>query len=370
MILNETTIQHLLHTQTPGIKLSLYQPTHPASSGQTVKEDVIRFKNIIQAVRSDALYDEVAFGDTMRSLEALMDDVDFWKYRTVGLAIFADKDGLETVSLSYDVTEAYYLEEQYQVSPLVLMHSLGTEYYILDINHTRPRLLKGSPLSCRELTVAGMPASFDETFENVEYNTELQHQSGGVGTFHGHDDQAALRDNTQRYYRMIAAAVDAYVAHHSEPLLLVGVENRVGSMRHFLSYPHVLAEYVEGNGKAMNEQALHDVATPVIEQYSAMRRQELIKAYEKSSPARIAIGAEEIGAVAAEQRVATLLVPSYRRTADTIRGGYDASIVVQLPAHQPVYESLVREVLAQGGEVVAIAVDAFDDEMVRAMCRF
>jgi len=370
MILNEATIQHLLHAQNPGIKLSLYQPTHPASSGKTVKEDIIRFKNILQAARSDALYDEAMFADTMRSLEALIDDIDFWKYRTVGLALFADQDGFETVSLSHDVTEAYYLEVQYQVSPLVLMKSLGAQYYILDINHTRPRLLHGSPLSCRELTVADMPASFDKTFENVEYNTELQHQSGGVGTFHGHDDQAALRDNTMRYYRMIASATDAYLSGHNEQLLLVGVENRVGSMRHFLTYSHVLGEYVVGNGKAMNEQALHDVTMQVIEQYSAKHRQAQIRAYEEASPDQVALGLDAVQAALVQQRVATLLVPSYRRTADTIRGGYDASIVIQLPRHKPVYESLVREVLAQGGEVVAIAVDAFDDEKVRAMYRF
>ena len=106
MNVNDTTINDLLQTNEPGPKLSIYQPTHPASNGQTIQEDTTRFKNALQAIRAHESYDEALLGETMHSLDELLKDVEFWKYQTVGLAVFADQHGYQTVTKTVDVTEA------------------------------------------------------------------------------------------------------------------------------------------------------------------------------------------------------------------------------------------------------------------------
>src|SRR5690606_761779 len=125
----------------------------------------------------------------------LANDTEFWSHQTLGLAVFADEDGYQGAHLDYDVTEAHYVGEQYRVSPLVLAKGLGSNYYILDINHNRPRLIEGSPAGCKELEIEDMPGSFESMTDNIEYRKELQHQSGGVGAFHGHTDDAALEED-------------------------------------------------------------------------------------------------------------------------------------------------------------------------------
>lgn len=370
MNVDDTTITDLLQTNEAGQKLSIYQSTHPVSNGQTVQEDSTRFKNALQAIRANELYEDDLLGETMSSLDDLLNDVEFWKHRTVGLAVFADQHGYQTVSLSVDVTEAHYISEHYQVSPLVLEYSLGSHYYILDINHTRPRLLEGNSLVCTELMIKDMPESFEAMTENVEYTKDLQHQSGGTSAYHGHDDDAAVRDDTARYYRTIVKAVEAFLVDHTEPLLLVGVQNRVGTLRHMLSYPHALESYIEGSGEAMNEQALHDVSIPLINEHNNRLRSELIEAFREATPTTAISGVEKITTAAAEGRVATLLLPAFRQTTDTVRDGFDPAIVLQLDPEDTTSESLARSVLAQGGEVVAIDQDSFDDEEPRALCRF
>lgn len=368
--MNETTITNLLQADTTGLKISIYLPTHPASSEQTVREDAIRFKNALQAVQSSDRYD-AALKNTMNSLSKLVDDMDFWKHQTMGLAVFADEHGYHTAQLHYDVTEANFIEEQYQVSPLVLAQSMGSNYYVLDINHTRPRLLAGTPSGCAELLLDDMPGSFEEITDNIEYTNQLQHQSGGVGGFHGHTDDGAIQDDTNSYYRKVAKAVDGYLVGHSEPLLLMGVENRVGSMRNFLSYARVLDAYIEGSGEAMNEREVYDHSIPIIEQCNTKRRSDLVDKLKATNPAIVAMGFDEIRAALAENRIATLLAPCFRRTADTVREGYDEIIVLQLNDDDVIdTESLVRATLAQGGEVVAVAIDSFEDEQPRALCRF
>ncbi|NCS82860.1 hypothetical protein GW746_00375, partial [Candidatus Saccharibacteria bacterium] len=98
MIINETIFKQLLQTNNADQKLSIYLPTHSASSSQTVNEDIIRFKNSLKAIRLDEDYDELELSETMEALEALIDDVEFWKHRTLGLAVFADAHGYEAVS--------------------------------------------------------------------------------------------------------------------------------------------------------------------------------------------------------------------------------------------------------------------------------
>jgi len=367
--MHDTTLNSLLEDNTAGLKLSLYQPTHPASSGSTVKEDTIRFKNALQDIRAHKLYDN-ALDHTMETLHELVDDVEFWKYQSRGLAVFADTQGYHTVRMHYDVAEAFFIGDEFQLSPLVLEDSLGSHYYVLDINHTRPRLLMGSPSNCTELVIDDMPDSFESMTENVEFSKELQHQSGGVGAFHGHSDENALLDNTKTYYRHIARAVDAFLEGHKEQLLLIGVENGVGSMRKVLTYPYILEKYIEGNGEAMNEQQLHEASTEIIETFNTQRRREAIHTFEETPPALTAVGYEAVQAALTESRVASLLLPSFRRTTDTVREGFDTAIVLELNDNDDATESLVRGTLQQGGEVIALATDSFADEQPRAQCRF
>ena len=370
--MHDSMLTNLLDTDTSGLKLSIYQPTHPASSGRAIQEDTIRFKNALKVIRAHDLYDNEMLADTMNLLDELLDNTEFWKHRTVGLAIFADEHGYETESLAYDVTEAQYVGSQYCAHPLVFEQSLGSNYYILDINHKRPRLIEGTTMACSELVIDDMPDSFDSMTENVEYDKELQHQSGGVGTFHGHSDEAAVQDNVMHYYRKIAQTVSAYLAGYGEPLVLMGVENRVGEVRQLLSYPHVLHEYIEGNGEAMNDQALHDVSMPVIEKYNKKQRSDALVLFHTTPPVRTLIGAKDIEAASVEGRLDTVFVPCFRETADTVRGGYNKSIVMQLNSsmRDETVESLIRSVLSTGGTVQAVEIDAFEDERPRALCRF
>ena len=367
---NIPIITSLLEDETPGIKLSLYQPTHPASSSKTLKEDVIRFKNALRSVESSDLYDVASLGDTMKSLHALVDDIDFWKHRTHSLAVFANKDGYQTLSLPYDMTAAGYVDEQYRVSPAISMQSLKLDYYVFDINHTRPRLLHCSSQSCEELVIEGMPESFESMTDDVEYTKELQHQSGGVGAFHGHTDESALRADTMKYYGKAAAAVDSYLKGSAKPLILMGVEDRVASIRHSLSYPYTLAEYSEGSGEGMNEQEIHDMSMPILERYSAGMRRDIVGIFQDTPPTRALVGFEAIEAATLEGRVAQLLLPCFRETTDTVREGYDTLIVLQLGDDNIETESLVRSVLAQGGEIKAVSTETFSDSRPRALCRF
>ncbi len=371
MTKTEAILSKLLNADNDGKKISLFQSTHPASSSANIQEDIIRFKNGLQRVRSDNKYDE-SIDQTLNSLDNLLDDTEFWKHRTVGLVIFGDEKGYEAVSLPHDIDELSYVDNQFLVTPLALMNSLGSDFYVLDINHTRPRLVEVSSVGCQEVKLESMPSSFEEMTANIEYGKDLQHQSGGSDRFHGHTDEAALQDDAMRYYRKIVEAVENHLEGHDDPVVLVGTENRIGEIRKLLTYHRVLEDYIEGNGEHMDETGLCNAGRPLVEKYNQTKRQTMVNQFAEIIPDRKLIGIDEIHQAAQEGRIDTLFVPSYRITSDTVREGFDESIVVELSDDNKIepIEAVVRDVLSSGGRVQAVALDAFEDDQLRASCRY
>lgn len=371
MFLSNKNLQHIIaEEKLTGTRVSIYIPTHPASTGPTLSEDVIRFKNALKNIKTHDGYNEQELGSTLKKLELIPEDSEFWKNRTMGLAIFADKDGYEIIDLNYEVSDMQYLQDAYVASPLALMLSVGTGYYVLDVNHTKSRLVHFTSHSMNEVAGSSMPGSFDETVERDESQNELQHQGVTGNKFHGHDKSAALDADTLRYYKLIAKVVDNYLIDHDEPLLLTGTENRIGHMRALLNYHHVIQEAIEGNSEELNEQQLQNATAAVIERVEIKHRGELIEKAKSAPPTKLAYGYEEIESAIASGRVETLYLSAFRRTADNVRDGNRPTVVLQLPKDIMKIEQLIRGVFSLSGNVVAVEQGSFDNDEPLALCRF
>lgn len=370
MFLSNSNLHHIINKSDAGTKLSIYIPTHPASTSPTLSEDTTRFKNTLQIIKSDEKYVERELGETIQKLELLYEDRDFWKHRTLGLAVFADADGYETVNLNYEITDMQYIQNTYIISPMAVMLSIGTGYYILDINHSNPRLIHVTATSKEEVVTDMMPGSFEDTVEREEYQKQQQHQSGAGNMFHGHSETAALDEDTLRYYRLIAKCVDDYLIDHDEPLLLTGTDNRIGHMRPLLTYHAVMKEAVEGNNEDLNEQELQNATDAIIKSNDIAEREKIVTKVKNTALSSLALGQTEIAAAIVDGRIETLFLSAFKRTTDNVRDTYQASVVLQLPEDITPIESLVRGVLLQGGNVVAVEQGSFDNNEPRALCRF
>ncbi len=370
MFLTTSTLQRFLNNDTPGEKISIFMPTHPSSNSQAIAQDCIRFKNALQQIKASPEYDEHVLGKTVKKLENLLDDTEFWKHRSVGLAVFADQNGYQTVELSLEPIEQCFIREQFVISPLAIMASIGTGYYILDVNLNKPRLLYFTNNSQKEITVESMPGSFQEMVKNVEYQKQLQHQSTGGGMFHGHSDDNALEADTAKYLKVIADSVSSHLQTHDDPLLLSGTQDRISKIRPLLTYKDTLEEILEGNNENLNEQQLRVASSSIINELHTKEHDHLIEAL-KSAPDTSTVAGEEAIKQAIEQgRVDTLYIPSYRKTNDGVNGGGESSILLQLSEKIEIIESIIRGTLLQGGSVAAIQLDAFDSNESQALCRF
>jgi len=376
MNLSSKRIQQLLERDSEGSQISIYLPTHPSSNSQTLTQDTTRFKNALKQIKNNPDYDERELGDVVKSLYKLVDDIGFWKQQDVGLALFADSSGYEYYHLPYETTEETYLENKFVVGPLVVMHSIGSEFFVLDINLTNPRLLKSSHGTLVVVNDDNMPASFQDTVARDEYKAELQHMaaprgSGGDNKFHGHDPEDTLDNDTALYLTLVANAVDTFLVDQERPLLLVGEQNRVGNLRPHLKYKHLLPQSIDGNFETLTPQDLYDTTIETMRNHEADKRRSLVKQLVSSAPELVASGIKDIAEAAQAGRVEIMYVPAYRRTADNVRSGESESIVLQLPNDVSALESVIRGVLAHGGSVVAVEIDAYPElDETKALCRF
>ncbi len=146
--------------------------------------------------------------------EELLDNEDFLRYQDYGLAVLFDRDGYEYFHLPFEITEAEYLTDHFVISPLIVMASADTGFYLLDINFTKPRLFSGSRGSLQQLEVANMPKSFDAEMGRTKFKNH------GLGK-----EDNALADDEKHYLQMIANAVNENMPLHHRALIIAGTTN-------------------------------------------------------------------------------------------------------------------------------------------------
>lgn len=376
MNLSSKNLQKLVARGANGTGVSIYIPTHPSSSSQTLAQDTIRFKNALKQIKSDPTYNERELGAVIESLYVLAEDVEFWKRQDVGLALFADSEGYEYFTLPYETTEAVYVAKQFIISPLAVMHSIGEKFYVLDINLTKPRLLASHHGTLVAVNQEAMPGSFEEQIAGDEYKVELQHMnaprgSGGDNSFHGHDVDDAISHEIGTYLALVAKVTDEYLVDNDHPLMLVGEQSRVGNLRSYVTYEHLLVHGIDGNFESSTPQDLYNAVIETMQSYDTTRRRELVDHLLSSAPEFVVMGYDELSEAANVGRVERVYIPSYKRTTDSVRPGETASIVLQLPDDINKLESVTRAVLAQSGSVLAVEIGALPELTdIRGLCRY
>lgn len=371
MQLNQKNIEHLLSKKSGRLKASIYIPTNPASNSQSVTQDRTRFKNALQVVRNHQVYNEAELGKVMDKIyQDLYEDLEFWKYQESSLAVLLSNDGYEFFKMPYEITENEYVTDHFIVSPLLVVASADTSFYLLDVNFTKPRLLKSTHGNLSEIKTADLPGSLDAAVGRDEYLDQRQHHAG-TSTFHGHDEENAVTADHKKYLKLVAEATDKYLAGHSQPLLLMGTTNRTGNVHQFINYPHLLKETLEGNFEDSHLNDIFKSASEIINRYFTDDMDDQIKSLEGTKPGLVVMGTKVIEEAADAGRVEKLFLPTYKLTTDSISPSSQERLVIELPSDIEEIETMVVKVLHHAGKIVPTEIGAHKIlNEPKAICRF
>lgn len=366
--------------------ISIFIPTHSRGKEVLEGQDLISFKNHLQAVRLELEAQNVRsneIDDLMQPLDELLGDTQFWRHRTEGLAVFRSPSYINTFDSPKPLDDFYQLGAQFFVRPLLNYVQPSPQYYLMQIGKNGVVLYLADQYSMAVVETQGvMPSGIEEVTKYYDFEQELQGRTvgrGGTSAMYTSDDS----DNKDKdhlladYFRLVDSAVTQLIGTRNVPLLLASVAYYQPIYRQVNAYSHLQEGGLTGNFDQVDLREMHRLANEQLGDYFHQPRQQRIVQYQNNSGGDlVSRDLRQILEAAVTGRVEVLFL---RKEAQAW-GHFDESTLTATihDEAQPDDESLIDQValltLRHGGEVYELEevslLDYEEPVMITALFRF
>jgi hypothetical protein len=300
--------------------ISLYLPM--LHSMPDAMQNPIRFRNLLnEAERQLNVNGRKAAHSAgiLNGARELLNDDDFWRHPSAGLAVFIAPDRFERFRLPLVFDEVLVVADRFHVKPILPFLSGDGRYYILALSQKDVRLFRGTRQSIRELPLERIPRNVaeimatDSSERTLQPHTRTAGPAGeGSALFHGHAVAASEpKDVILRYFRRIDHGLCELLHSETAPLVLAGVDYLHPLYREVNSYKPLLEKGVSGNPGSWSEEELHQQAWKVVQPHFEQARADALQRYGDAGSLKLAAeNIEEILPAAYSGRVDTLFVTS------------------------------------------------------------
>ena len=347
--------------------LSLYLPTHRTKP--ETQQDPIRFKNLLRTAESNLLnlgIEEEAARRALRPLVRLLNNEQFWRHQSEGLAVFLSDDVYRCYSLPLEVPELVVVTERFHLKPLLRILSGTGQYHLLTLTQKEVTFYEGSRFHIREIMLPNWPGDVQEALGIEEVQSHRHTRAVGNGhASHGHSEMSAVaKDRALRFFRQIDALVCEYLAQNPSLLILAGVEYLMPIYREANRYAHLISTGIHGNPDGLSREELQQHAWRLVHPHHLREREQSEVTYrELLGTGRATNRVSEALNAATQGRVATLFIP-----VGVHRWGSFDAFEQRMESHdeaQPGDEDLLDltalQTLAHGGTVYAVKPDQMPD---------
>jgi hypothetical protein len=247
----------------------------------------------------------------------LLDDLEFWRYQSDGLAVFVAPNLFRTYRVPLSLPELVVTGTRFHVKPLLSLLTGDGAFYILALSQNAVRLFEATRDRVSPVDLGGVPTSLQEALRYDHPERQLQfHTSAPRRTtrrdavFHGHgvgvDD---AKDRVLRFCQAVDRGLGDLL-RDTTPLVLAGVESVLAVYRSANTHPGLLDEAISGNPEGLRPEELHARAWPLVEPRFRRAREAAVASYlELRGTGRATADVEEAVRAALHGRVAVLFVP-------------------------------------------------------------
>lgn len=363
------------HSHRPA--LSIFLPTHRA--GREIRQDLIRLKNLLKQAENHLTTEGARTVETQELLapvEQLLDDENFWRHQSDGLAIFRSSELFRIYGVPDTVHELVSVSDRFNITPLLPQLIHDQAFFILALSQKKIRLIECSRDHAHEVHIPDLPSSMDDTLPEgtspqVQRHT-LPMDGRGSARFHRHgvgtDDVDVV--NLTRYFHRIHDALQPTFAHQGAPVVMACVEYLAPLYREVSRYPRILNAIIPGNPDGLSDQELFHKAWPVVEGH--LRKNEnlaIAQFHEGLSKGRASHSIKDIVIAAHQGRIDTLFVNLGIQWWG--RFDFDTLFFEQHDIQQPGDEEFLNlaaiQTLIHGGSVYG---EVPNNEMIAAVFRF
>ena len=345
-------LERLVAARDP-LSVSVYLSTSPIT--QDAQADRIELKNL--AAEATRQLEELgaerrAAADVRDSLDALIEDDDFWREQARSLAVFASPGLVTTFRLPNRLTSLVEVGDRFYVKPLLRAVTFPQSAFVLALAAGSVRLVEitrdGPPFT---VDVPGLPADA----ASAAGKSSIADRSP-VGRLQGSEGQKV---RLRQFARKVDQALRGVLTGLEVPLIVAAAEPLDAIYRSLNSYPHLAGPGIPGSPERATDAELAVAARTVLDEVYAGELSEIHNLFEvRFSQGRASTDLTMVARAATYGIVDTLLVdidekvPGYveEESGEVRLADDDAS-------SYGVVDEVASRVLLAGGRVVAVRAD-------------
>jgi hypothetical protein len=342
-------VERLLRARDPCC-VSAYLPTSPVT--REAQADRIELKNLVADASSQmqaAGAEPAAVSEVRESLDALVDDDDFWARQARSLAVFASPTGLQTFRLPNRLNAIVEVSDRFYVKPLLRAVTFPQSAFVLALAAGSVRLVevtRDGPAFT--VDVPGLPADA----ASAAGKASIADRSPSARLQGSEGQKVRLR----QFARKVDQALRGVLTGLELPLILAAAEPLASIYRSSNSYPHLVDPGIAGNPEAGSDDDLAAAARTVLDEVYAVELSAVRELYDlRFSQHRASADVATVARAATHGAVDTLLVDIDEKLPGHVDEDSGAVTFADDDAvSYGVVDELARRVLLTGGRVLAV----------------
>lgn len=273
---------------------SIYIPTH--ESGIEVNEgvDKILFKNEIQKIKEELEKRNLQDKEIAEFLDPayqLLDDTNFWRYRSNGLAVFIKEKGFWSFTSPISFKEWSEISPMFDLTPLLPLLTEEDNYYTLALSQNKIKLFRNTSFTYEEIDISQLvPENSKEVLSDYDFSNEEKEKNvvrEGLKRTPGQGPlpsrAGAPQDNSYKYVTEFLRYVNNGVAEvlkgEKAPLVIAAVDNLQALYRQVNTYKNLTEKGIEGNPDYVQERVLHEKSYHLVKNQLNKSRKNDIEKY-------------------------------------------------------------------------------------------
>ncbi|MCA8989068.1 MAG: hypothetical protein KDA78_15590 [Planctomycetaceae bacterium] len=284
-----TDIEKLAQHREPPV-VTIHLPT--CLAGREKQQNPIRFRKQIEALEETLQSCWMSPKEVKKFVKPcwnLLEDSDFWREGSRGLAVFLDSQGMQVFQLPFEVNEFMHVGSLFELSPLLQLAQDEVAFHVLAISANSVRLLKVSRGQAQIVEVNGLPESMEQFTGDFTNQASLRFHSTSTRSVHVHgSDAERVGPHSQirlnEYCRQIDLAIRSVIKTESLPLVLAGEDQIVETFRSESGYEGIVQETVRGNCDGHSPGKLQEAAHEIMKNRLHSIRMNSIAALQELNP--------------------------------------------------------------------------------------
>ena len=288
-ILHEKEFKELANHKSE-ISVSIFIPTQRA--GQEVLNEKNRkhlnsqWDEVRKKLKSDEV-DEAIIEAIGTPIEKLIEDREFWRYQSDGLAVFASENYFQYFTLPVNFEAYTYISKEFYIKPLILALTGDSKFYVLSLQLEDVKLYEATrhaitPIEIEDLTPSRLEerVGFDYKEKSLQFRT--QGEGGAKTQFHGHGDtEGDTKKEIKQFFRAVNDGITDYLNQEKLPLVVYCQDYLFPIYKEANTYNHLHNEVIDGNPNDTDLMGMHAKAVAVMEPVLDKKRTSKMDKYEE-----------------------------------------------------------------------------------------